>query len=349
MSSRRARAASWVAVAAAGVLLSYGLGLLRVPAPPLFAGVLVGLAVALSGRVRFGLPGPVGPVAFAVIGVVIGQILTLAVLRAVAADAPAVAAALVTTLVLSVVTGYGLAAATRMDRPTAVFGMLAGGAAGVVAVSDEVGADSPLVALMQYLRVLVVIASIPLVSGLLAAGATKGGGTAPATGPLAAGVAFTAVVGAVGAGLGRLARLQSATLLGPLILAAAVAIAAPDLVAPVPGLLQDVAFLVVGLQVGLRFSLERLRLAARSLPAILVAIAALMLACAGIAAGLAAWTGRPYVDCYLATTPGGLNAVLPAAVRSDSDAAFVTSVQVLRVLLMLLAAPALGRLVRRRR
>ena len=48
-------------------------------------------------------------------------------------------------------------------------------------------------------------------------------------------------------------------------------------------------------------------------------------------------------DAYLATTPGGLYAVLAAASTSDVDATFVLAVQVLRLLAMLLAAPLLAR------
>ena len=62
------------------------------------------------------------------------------------------------------------------------------------------------------------------------------------------------MVCAVGALFARLLRVPSGALLAPMALAAAVAIVRPDLVRPVPRLVQDAAFLVIGLLVGLRFS-----------------------------------------------------------------------------------------------
>jgi hypothetical protein len=53
------------------------------------------------------------------------------------------------------------------------------------------------------------------------------------------------------------------------------------------------------------------------------------------------------LDGYLATTPGGLYAVLPLAFGSGADATFVLAVQGLRVLVMVLAAPAVVRLLLR--
>jgi len=341
----------WLAVVAASVALSYLLALLGLPGPTLFAGLLAGLLAALSGRFRLDIPPWLGQSSFAVIGVVIGQTVTLQVIQAVAADGLAVALALVTTLVLSVGVGFVLSKTTGIDRPTGAFGMIAGGASGVVVVSEEAGADASLVAVMQYLRVLLVVFSIPLVTALAGRGAGSGGG--PGGPPAAAGFSiegllFCAVVATVGAGVATLVRLQSAALLGPMLLAAAVAVGWPGLVRPTPHLLQDVAFLVVGLQIGLRFSVARLRLAARSVPAILAAIFVVMAGCAAIGLGMAWWTGRPFFECYLATTPGGLNAVLAAAIQGDADVAYVTSVQVLRLFVMLLAAPVLGWWLKRR-
>jgi uncharacterized membrane protein AbrB (regulator of aidB expression) len=51
------------------------------------------------------------------------------------------------------------------------------------------------------------------------------------------------------------------------------------------------------------------------------------------------------LDGYLATTPGGLYAVLPIAYGSGADATFVLAVQGLRLFAMILAAPLVVRWV----
>lgn len=63
-------------------------------------------------------------------------------------------------------------------------------------------------------------------------------------------------------------------------------------------------------------------------------------ACAGLGLVLS-WTGISVLGGYLATTPGGLSAVLAIATSTDSDATFVAASQVIRLLLMLLAVPLL--------
>jgi uncharacterized protein len=58
--------------------------------------------------------------------------------------------------------------------------------------------------------------------------------------------------------------------------------------------------------------------------------------------------GVPLLEGYLATTPGGLYAVLATATGSGADATFVLAVQVLRLFVMLFSAPLLARLLRPR-
>ena len=53
--------------------------------------------------------------------------------------------------------------------------------------------------------------------------------------------------------------------------------------------------------------------------------------------------GVSLLDAYLATTPGGLYAVLPIAYGSGADVAFVLAVQGLRLFAMVLAAPVVVR------
>ena len=53
--------------------------------------------------------------------------------------------------------------------------------------------------------------------------------------------------------------------------------------------------------------------------------------------------GVDRLTAYLATTPGGLFAVLATAADSGSDVTYVLAVQVIRVFAMLLFAPVLAR------
>ena len=73
-----------------------------------------------------------------------------------------------------------------------------------------------------------------------------------------------------------------------------------------------------------------------------------VVACAGLGVVLSRVTGATLLEGYLATTPGGLYAVLATATGSGADATFVLAVQVLRLFVMLFTAPLLARLLRPR-
>ncbi len=55
--------------------------------------------------------------------------------------------------------------------------------------------------------------------------------------------------------------------------------------------------------------------------------------------------GKSQLEGYLATSPGGVYAVLAIAVETGSNVTFIIAAQVFRVLLMLFAAPLLARTV----
>lgn len=315
----------------------------------LFAALLVGLAVALlRPRSRAAIPRRAFIAAQATLGAMLGTFLDSSSLSSLADDWLPVAVVSVATLALSVAAGMVLTRTTELDSPTGTLGMVAGGASGIVAMADELGADARLVAFMQYLRVLIVVLTIPLVAAVGFPGADRG--LALDEGPLLAGLgdwALTALVAIVGASVGRLTRLPAATLLGPLLLAGAVALVEPDAI-QVPPLAREVAFALIGLEVGLRFTAETLRAMGRLVRAVVVAIVALMAGSFLFAIGLSATTSATLLESYLATTPGGLYAVLAVAFAVGADTTFVVGVQTLRMLLLVILAPFVVRWVVRR-
>jgi membrane AbrB-like protein len=254
-----------------------------------------------------------------------------------------VAVALVTggTLAITIGAGVLLARIAPVDPATASLGMVAGGASGIVAMADDLGADDRLVAFMQYLRLAVVVMLTPLIVALVFS-AHGGGGSGVSEQLLGRGAGWieTSGIAAVGAVLGSWLRIPAGAFLGPTLLASALTLsgAVPDLT--VPPLLRETAFAAIGLYIGLRFERETLRSIRRLLPAVLVSIIALIAGCFLLAWVLELTADVSLLDAYLATTPGGLYAVLPLAFGSGADAGFVLAVQGLRVLVMVLAAPA---------
>lgn len=343
----------WLALAAVTAAAAVVAGAVGFPSPSLFAALAVGLvyALTLARTAPLEPPGSLVVTGQALIGVALGAELQTSTLSAVARHWAPIALVTVATLAVSLAAGVTMARLTRVDRPTASLGLVAGGASGIVAMADELGADARLVAFMQYLRVLVVVLTVPPIAHLLLPGGGTGGGAGAAGGGGGAGLgvdlAFTAGCAIAGALLARRVRLTAGALLGPLLLAAALTVSGLSGGAQVPSLVQQVAFAIIGLQVGLRFTLSTVKLAGRLLPAVLGSIVALVAVCAGLAGLLSALSGVSFADAYLATTPGGLYAVLAAAVGSGANTTFVLAVQALRLFAMVLAAPPLVRLLQR--
>jgi len=149
----------------------------------------------------------------------------------------------------------------------------------------------------------------------------------------------------VGATAGKLVRLPGAGLLGPLALTVVLQLSGVPFDLTAPAALVQVGYLVIGWQAGVAFTRDSLRAVGRTLPAALALIVVLTVATAGLGVLLARFAGLTPLEGYLATSPGGVYAVLATAVETGSNVTFVIAAQVVRILLMLFAAPFLAKAI----
>ncbi|WP_329246318.1 AbrB family transcriptional regulator [Actinoallomurus sp. NBC_01490] len=327
-----------------------------VPASHLLVPLVVGFVAAISGLVVGKVPSQVNRGSQAVLGVMIGASLSPTALHQTAAAAVPLTIVTALTVVVSLAAAALLAGVARLDRPTALLGMIAGGSAAAVACAEDVRADARLVAIMQYLRVALIAATAPVLAGWLLASPTPSGDSHPAnppawhlvTGPnQGAGLVLVAVVAFAGTvAAGRL-RLPSAALLGPMLLAATLTMTGTTAGFAPSGALRSALLTVIGLDVGLRFTRSALTRLGRLLPLALACSVAISIACAMLAWSLSKLVHIPLTDAYLATTPGGINAVIATAAASHADVPLISSVQSIRLFCMVLLAPLLIRLAAR--
>jgi membrane AbrB-like protein len=220
-------------------------------------------------------------------------------------------------------------------------------------MSESLGADARLVAIMQYGRVVLVVASATLVASL---GNFQ---THAATQPTPDGnledllvqnvgnvYALTGLVAIAGMFVGLWLRLPAGALIGPMVLAIGINEAGIVHVA-VPGFLASLAYALIGIYAGLLFDQESLKQAWRLIPFILTSTLALMAACAALGGIFSVLTGTDYLTAYLATTPGAIDSVSIMAVDSNADSSLVLAVQMLRVLIVVAASSVLGSRSRR--
>ncbi len=338
----------WVALAAGVLAGGVLLDVAGLPSSYLFAALLIGLALALARPGTLVVDPLVFRAAQAVAGVSFGAYLEADILRALGDSWLAITLVSLATIALSLAAGWVLARTTALDRPTAALGMIAGGASGIVGMSGELGADDRLVAFMQYLRVLVVVLVTPVVIALFFGG-EHATGAVPMSDTIGDPLAWpvTAALAGVGGVAGVRSRIPAGVLLVPMLLTGGLVLSGVLGDYAVPGLVVQTAFALIGLRVGLSFTPATLKLLGRLTGPVLAMIAFLIVACFGLAVLLAATTSTTLVDAYLATTPGGIYAVLAVAFGASASSTFIIAVQSLRVIAMVLIAPLAVRLMLR--
>lgn len=339
----------WLLLVVATTAVTVPLDLVGVPSAALFAGLAVGIALALASLAPERMPHPAGVIAQGVLGVYIGTMVHRDAVDALGSHWLIVLVITVGTLLLSVLAGGLLGLHRDVSPLTGSLALVAGGASGLVAIARELGGDDRVVSVIQYLRVALVTATIPLVVTLVFHADRSHPAVVDESDSAPWYLSLAMLTGSVAVGVvgGRLVRLPGAGLLGPLALTVALQLTGLSVGLTVPVLLVQVAYMVIGWQAGIAFTRESLRAIGRILPLALTLIVVLGAATAGLGVVLADVTGMTQLEGYLATSPGGVYAVLATAVETGSNVTFIIAAQVLRVLLMLFAAPLMARAMAR--
>ena len=231
----------------------------------------------------------------------------------------------------------------QKDALTIVLSMLPGASSAMTTMAQELGADHRYVALIQYLRMLLVSLTLPILMGLLESGGGPAGDTAATNGVsnTASGswqglIGFTAIMLAVPL-IAKIIPIRVPYLFIPMLIAITLAVThVPGELWNPPRFLAIFAFAIVGIQAGGAFTKScGLLQFARFLPMALMVIAMMVGACLGLAYGISVLTGSGLADAYLATTPGGLQVVLAFANETSADPLALLT-QVARATIMLI-------------
>ena len=249
------------------------------------------------------------------------------------------------TLVICIAGGALLGMHRGISPLTGALSLVAGGSSGVVSIARELGGDDRVVAAVQYLRIALITAAMPFVVAVVYGGTAADTSPADSAGFLSLffSLPLITVIVVVGATAGRAARLPGAGLLGPMAITMGLECSGLLVGLDVPVILVQAAALLIVWQTVLEFNRESLRVIRRILPTALALIMLLNLVVAGLGVVLANVAGLSQLDGYLATSPGGIYAVLGTTIGSDSNVAFVMTSQVVRVVLMLVAAPLVAK------
>ena len=310
--------------------------------------MLATLVASLAG-VRASVPMALRQPVLIVLGVSIGSSFSPPALEHIADWPWSLAAVAALVPVTTWLAARYYAHAAGFDGVTALFSATPGGLSSMILIGGGAGGDERLIAVSQGLRVFIIVLLVPLavdsVTPLSQARAHLDAAAA-ASPDLAQWLFLVLGVGA-GVGIAHLIRLPTPQLTGAMIASAALHLTGASTVV-LPALCLQVGLWIVGSAVGTQFAGFELRtLFAVARHAVIVALLMIALAVV-VALGLGAILHLDYLAMMLAFVPGGITEMCLIAVVLDVDPAFVAVHHLLRLLLILLLAPMVGAMAKRR-
>ncbi len=294
------------------------------------------------------LPRAVYIAAQAVVGTALGAGFSPATLLTLPSHILIFAFAVFFILLTSLFNGWLLSRRTGLDVPTAFLGTMPGGAGEMVAMSDSLRADTRLVVVMQYTRLLLILASLAFIAPVLSQFSHLSrpqeviGGDSPAETFDLWKMAILFLLTFVGWLTGMRTRIPAGTFLIPTLLYFLLELGGLQL-GRWPWPIFAVAYVVMGLQIGGRFQPSTVAAIKDILAPVCVTTLLLLVGSFGVAWMLAREMGLDRISAYLAATPGGLDSVAAVATEVHGDTAIILTVHLVRLVCVLIAAPWLVR------
>ncbi len=337
----RARITTIVAaLAGSAIFLVVGLPL------PLLLGPMLGcLVFSLAGADLLGM-GSVGTFFRTFLGVAIGSTVTRDMVRELPSHGPTLALIPIFVLVIGLVGYPFFRRVMRYDQATAFYSAMPGGLQDMLIFGEEAGGNVRTMSLIHATRVLALVTVAPmLLTFLYDLDLTRAPGAAARDYPWWE-IVLMIVAGVVGWKGAERVGLFGASILGPLILTAALSLAGVIHSRP-PAEMIWIAQFFIGISVGAKYAgitTRELRHDVLAGLAYAVFLALLSFVFIEIALRL---SQAGTLDVWLAFLPGGQAEMAVIAIVAGADVAFVVAHHLLRIFVVILAAPVVARWVGR--
>jgi uncharacterized protein len=298
------------------------------------AGLICGSVLAVAGaallRRPVKVPVPLSRVCFAVIGIQLGVVITPETIKSFAAWPASIVLVMVASLAMMLATATYLRLVHRWDRLSALLGGSPGSMTQVIALSTELHANLPAIAIVQTLRILLLTTGIPgglALFGLVAPAMPVING--PTGGSSVAEIAIMVAVSGVAAfALWRL-RFPAGLLFGAMT-GSGVLHGAGLVHAVLPWWIGSAAILVLGALVGSRFANTTFRLITGYLGAAFGSFAASLSIAALFAMIVAYCFSFPIANVMVAFSPGALDTMMVLSLALHLDPIYVGAHHVAR-------------------
>jgi membrane AbrB-like protein len=336
------------------IALSLGVGgvggalfsLLHVPLAWMLGPMVVNIVASVRGAPVL-VPHGFRVVTLCVIGVFLGGSFSPDLLERAGEWAVTLALMFLFIPLITVIAGYYYARAAGFDRATAMFSGAPGTLTAMVIIGGESGADERMIALTQGLRVVIVVFLMPVIVTLATATGPTSASVLPEGGPFTWSEAgFLLAAAALGYGLAKGFNLPASAMTGAMLASAGLYLAGVVSWRP-PDAALWICLWILGSAIGSRFSTVtpptffRVSRHAVAATALVTSVSALF------ALAVSALTGVPYLTALLSFTPGGVAEMCLIAIAFDIDPAFVAVHHLVRIAILISAAPLAAKWARR--
>ncbi|MCA0987207.1 AbrB family transcriptional regulator [Guptibacillus algicola] len=332
------------------LMIAFGVGylfdLMNIPAGWLLGAMLVGVYYRLMIN-EISYPNLLFDISLAVIGVSIGISIKVSMFKEVASYLFPLAVSLVILLVASWILGKVLGRYSNLDRKTALFCCLPAGASVMMALSREYKANMGMVAAFQTVRIMMLVATIPIVAGFMtsylntkeveSSGLNK---AVEGAAPMWLAMIFYLVLVVVTLLLSKKWRIPIAPFLYSIVLAF-VFHAFVQPLPSMPNLGVGLGMAMLGVIIGVRFdrkSLSDIKQIGWTSLWILVSFFFLTFVVTYV---FYLMTPLDFITSLLAIVPAGAPQMASVAASLDLDGSVVAAMQVIRLLILILFIPML--------
>ncbi|MGG7221938.1 AbrB family transcriptional regulator [Bacillus sp. ATD] len=293
-----------------------------------------------------------------ILGIELGQKLNLSVLSVLKDHWFSVGVMLILSILLAMLSGYVLWRFSKTDMMTSFVGTAPGGLSAMPSIAQEVGANTAIVSLVQMMRVLLVVLSIPFLVIMIytkqdSSTSAAAGLSSATTDFRLAPVLWTIILILAAWGACKAAKclkFPAPWLLGSMLGVAIVHVGGAaaighDMTAWWPSQANHVSQVFLGATIGSKMYKSMFAGVTRIIIVGFVSSVGLIAAMFLSAVIVSELTGISLITSVLAFAPGGIAEMATTSVTLHADSTFVVAVQVIRVILVIALLPPFYRLL----
>ncbi len=320
--------------------------LINVPLPWTLGPIAAISLYSLKTGKRIYWPITIRDTALIVLGYAMGRPFTVETGYKILEHLPLMLIATLITVFVGILVGYITHRKTGISLETCLLGCVPGGLSQMVVLAEEMeNTDQTAVTIMQTVRMLSVVFSVPFLTMHVLHDGNPTAAAASVSMVSSNEILIYSCVAVAGAFFAKFLRLPTAFLLGPILVTGAF-ILATGIPAPiVPSYIISTAQVCVGTYIGSSINLAKIKIYHGLMPCLFVGVAGVLFVSLFTGYMVVKLTSVSLATAFLSTAPGGLAEMGITALIVGADISTMTAYQLVRLLFIMLLFPIIVKLI----